>query len=299
MRTFLGAALFSAVATFAHAQDITVETARGAVTLKALPETAITLDLAVLDIFDTLKIPVAGVAGGPKPAYLTGYADEAYPQLGSFFEPDIEKLNALSPDLVIVAGRSASAFDAVAKVAPTIDLTSQSTDLVGSVQRNMTQIGALFGKEIEAAETLAALEVKFDTVREMSSGAGNALVIITTGGRMSTHGAQGRFAVIFNEMGFVPAIEEVKAGNHGQPISNEFILETNPDWIFVVDRDAAIGRDGKPAAQMLDNALVNKTTAAQNDHIVFLDPADWYLVGAAGPTALDRAVTQVTNVLNN
>ena len=299
MRTLLTAALFGAVATLATAEDITVETARGPVAVQSAPETLVSLDLAMLDILDRLEIPVAGVAGGVKPEYLTQYGNPPYKQLGSFFEPDLEGLNALSPDLAIVAGRSASAFDNVSSVAPTIDLTAQSTDLFGSLRRNMTEIGSLYGKEDMAAELLADLDSRLATLRQLSSEAGTALVIITTGGRMSTHGAEGRFAIVFNEMGFAPAIKEVKAGNHGQPISNEFILETNPDWVFVVDRDAAIGRDGQPAAQMLDNALVAKTKAAQADQIIFLDPADWYLVGAAGPTALERAMTQIMSALQD
>ena len=299
MRALLSAVVLSTVATLVSAQDSTIETARGAVTFAAAPQKTVVLDLAILDIFDRLEIPVAGVTSGVKPEYLSGYADAAYAQLGSAFEPDIEKLNALSADLVIVAGRSSTKFDAFSGIAQTIDLTSDSTNLFGSLTRNMTELGKLFDKEEQAATTLAALNDRFAAVHEKAAEAGKALVIITTGGRMSTHGAQGRFATIFNEMGFTPAVAEVKAGNHGQPISNEFILETNPDWIFVVDRDAAIGRDGQPARQMLDNPLVHKTTAWKEDHVVFLDPADWYLVGAAGPTALDRALTQISTALED
>ena len=65
----------------------------------------------------------------------------------------------------------------------------------------------------------------------------------------------------------------------------------------MVDRDAAIGRDGQPARQMLDNPLVHKTTAWTEGQVAFLDSADWYLVGAAGPTALDRALTQISTAL--
>ncbi len=297
MRVLFGAALLSAVATLTNAQDTTIETAQGAVTLAGRPEKVVVLDLGVLDIFYTLDIPVTGVAGGPKPDYLADYGNEPISQLGSFFEPDIERINALSPDLVIVAGRSRAKLEEVARVAPAIDMTVDSTDLVGSLERNMTELGKLFGKEDRAAGTMAALDARFAEMREKTAQEGTALVLITTGGRMSTHGAQGRFAVIFNEMGFAPAIENVKAGTHGQPISNEYILETNPDWLFVVDRDAAIGRDGQPARQMLDNPLVHKTTAWTEGQVVFLDPADWYLVGAAGPTALDRALTQISTAL--
>nr|WP_323781433.1 siderophore ABC transporter substrate-binding protein [Amylibacter sp.] len=299
MRALLSAVVLSTVATLVNAQDSTIETARGAVTFAAVPQKTVVLDLAVLDIFDRLDIPVAGVTGGVKPEYLNGYADAPYAQLGSAFEPDIEKLNALSPDLVIVAGRSSTKFDDLSKFAQTIDLTSDSTDLFGSLTRNMTELGKLFGKEEQAETTLASLNERFAAVHDKAANAGTALVLITTGGRMSTHGAKGRFATIFNEMGFTPAVADVKAGNHGQPISNEFILETNPDWIFVVDRDAAIGRDGQPAKQMLDNPLVHKTTAWTKGHVVFLDPADWYLVGAAGPSALDRALNQISTALQD
>ncbi|MFD2855531.1 ABC transporter substrate-binding protein [Seohaeicola zhoushanensis] len=88
----------------------------------------------------------------------------------------------------------------------------------------------------------------------------------------------------------------MKPGNHGQPISFEFIRETNPDWIFVVDRDAAIGRDGQPAAQMLDNPMVAATTAAQKGQIVYLNPVDWYLI-AAGITSVGNAAAQVAGAL--
>lgn len=299
MRSLLGAALLGAAATLANAQATTIETAQGPVSLAGGSETTVVLDLAILDIFDTLDIPVAGVAGGPKPEYLADYGTEATPQLGSFFEPDLEKINAVAPDLVIVAGRSRAKLEEVAKVAPAIDLTADSTDLVGSLERNMAELGKLYGKEEKAAETMTALKARFAALRAKSADAGKALVLITTGGRMSTHGAQGRFATIFNEMGFDPAIENVDSGTHGQPISNEYILETNPDWIFVVDRDAAIGRDGQPAQQMLDNALVHKTTAWKEGQVVFLDPADWYLVGAAGPTALDRALSQISDAIGD
>ena len=34
----------------------------------------------------------------------------------------------------------------------------------------------------------------------------------------------------------------IQADTHGQQISFEYILEKNPDWLFVIDRDAGIGR---------------------------------------------------------
>ena len=50
-------------------------------------------------------------------------------------------------------------------------------------------------------------------------------------------------------------------GNHGQPVTFEYIKKTNPDWLFVLDRSAAIGEESKAAKDVLDNPLVAETTA--------------------------------------
>ena len=50
-------------------------------------------------------------------------------------------------------------------------------------------------------------------------------------------------------------------GNHGQPVTFEYIKKPNPDWLFVLDRSAAIGEEGKAAKDVLDNPLVAETTA--------------------------------------
>lgn len=93
-----------------------------------------------------------------------------------------------------------------------------------------------------------------------------------------------RGGLIYDAFGVQPAVEDVKAATHGEPVSFEFLLEHNPDYLWVVDRDAATGgvaEDGtksQPAAQVLDNEVVAKTTAAQKDQIVYLDPQAWYVV---------------------
>lgn len=63
-------------------------------------------------------------------------------------------------------------------------------------------------------------------------------------------------------------------------MTSEFILNANPDWLFVLDRDNAIGRtEGQSAQQVLDNPLIHKTKAWQNDRIVYLDSASLYIAG--------------------
>ena len=102
--------------------------------------------------------------------------------------------------------------------------------------------------------------------------------------------------VLFDEMGFTPAVTGTDTGTHGQAISHEFIMETNPDWLFVVDRDAAIGQEGQSAQQFLDNPLVRGTTAWERGQVVYLDPMAWYLVGG-GVQALRTGIAQLSAAL--
>lgn len=83
------------------------------------------------------------------------------------------------------------------------------------------------------------------------------------------------------------AIAAVTA-THGNEASFETIASLDPDYVFVMDRDAAIGTEGAQLArEIMDNELVQNMRAYQDDHIVYLEhPAVWY-TAEGGITALD------------
>ena len=110
---------------------------------------------------------------------------------------------------------------------------------------------------------------------------------------MSAYGPGSRFGVIHDAFGVKPAVTDLKTSNHGQAVSFEFIAQTDPDWLFVIDRDAAIGREGTSAQQLLDNDLVRGTKAWKNKHVIYLDGPNWYSLGAAGLTALQESVNEI------
>ena len=66
--------------------------------------------------------------------------------------------------------------------------------------------------------------------------------------------------------------------HQGDDISVETIAAANPDWILVMDRDAAIGQEGQAAAQVLDNELMANTTAWSNGDVTYLDGGRWYIM---------------------
>ncbi|MGI6854421.1 siderophore ABC transporter substrate-binding protein [Mesorhizobium sp. 1B3] len=280
----------------ALADEIRIEHAKGETVLPDRPKKVVVFDLATLDTLDALGVEIAGVPNAKFPAYLSKYSGDAYAKVGSLFEPDLEAINGLQPDLVIVGGRSSAKYDAVAAVAPTIDLTVDPGNFVASAKKNVDTLAVLFGKEAGAREKLTELDEAIAETREAAASAGKGLIVLTTGGKMSAYGPGSRFGVLYSDYGVTPAREDLKISNHGHAASFELILETNPDWLFVIDRDAAVGREGQSAAQYLDNELVAQTTAWKNGQVVYLNPANWYLIGA-GLQAMQQNAEQIGKAL--
>ena len=84
---------------------------------------------------------------------------------------------------------------------------------------------------------------------------------------------------------------------HGEAVSFEFIRKANPDLLYVVDRDAAIGEEGKSAEEILDNALVRGTKAWKQEKVTYVDAEAWYIV-VGGLTSMDTLIDDVEQSLS-
>lgn len=275
------------------AAEITVTHRQGEVTLPAVPQKVLVLDWATIDNLDALGVAVVGVPGGNVPDYLSKYAGDDYLKVGSLFEPDFETVAGAEADLMIVAARSREAQPQLNQILPTVDLSGDNTDMIGSLKANLTELGAIFGKEDRAAELVAELDAKVERLRDAAAGKGNALTLVTNGGKIGVYGPGSRTGWLHSAIGFPAVKENVDDRTHtGDGASFEYILESNPDWLFVVDRDAGVGGDTGAARALLDNELVRQTTAWQKDQVVYLEPMRAYIV-MNGYTALTSLLDQV------
>lgn len=276
---------------------ITVEHKQGSTEIAAAPEKIVVLDYSALDYLDTLGygdkvvgVPTAKAA----PNVADNYKDVK--QVGSLKEPDMEAIAGLEPDLILLGGRNAKTYPDMSKIAPTIDLTFDYENAVADTENNAATVGKIFGVEDEAKAKFADIKSKMDEVKKKVTDANvNALIVMTNGGELSAYGETSRFALI-HQLGFKPAAEVKMDGRHGEAISFEYVANADPDYIFVIDRDAATGSDGNTAKATLDNDLIKGTKAAKNDKIIYLDSSDWYLVGS-GLTTFGNMVDAVGNAL--
>ncbi|MDN6519338.1 MAG: ABC transporter substrate-binding protein, partial [Enterococcus sp.] len=148
-----------------------------------------------------------------------------------------------------------------------------------SIKQNVETLGQIFGKEKAAKKQLAELETSIkETKAKAEESKDKALTVLVNEGQLSTYGKDSRFGIVYDTFGFAEADDAIKASTHGQSVSYEYVLDKNPDVLFVVDRTKAIGGDDSNN-NVADNELVAQTTAGKNKKVISLQPDVWYLSG--------------------
>lgn len=266
------------------------------------PERIAILDMACLDIIDSLGVGdrVVGSAGTSLD-YLQDYVtDQNIENLGTIKEADMEAVMACEPDVIFIGGRLSSSYDALSEIAPVVYLsTDTEIGVVESVRKNASTIAAMFGLEDQVDELMADFDERIETLAAFAEGK-TAIVGMCTSGSFNVLGNDGRCSMIGREIGFenVGVDANVDTSTHGNEASFEYVVEKNPDYIFVMDRDAAIGTDGAQLAQdIMENELVQGTDAYKNGQLVYLEhPAVWY-TAEGGVQALDLMLQDLETTL--
>ena len=265
------------------------------------PQRIAILDMASLDILDALGVGdrVVGTADTSL-EYLQDYISDEIENLGTIKEADLEAVMACEPDVIFIGGRLASSYDALSEIAPVVYLsTDTELGVVESVRQNATTIASLFGLEAQVDELMAGFDSRIQVLAE-NAASHTAIVGLVTSGSFNVLGNDGRCSMIGREIGYenIGVDAEIDTSTHGNEASFEFIVEKDPDYIFVLDRDAAIQTEGAQLAQeIMENELVMGTRAYQDGHIVYLvHPAVWY-TAEGGITALDLMLQDLESAL--
>ncbi len=280
-------------ATDDNKEEMTITHEPGETTVEKNPEKVVVFDYGTLDTLDALDVEVAGIPKDNLPDYLSHYEGDEYEHVGGLKEPDFEAINAMDPDLIIISGRQADMYDEFTEIAPTIYMGVDTTRYMDSFEENVKTVAEIFGKEEEAAEHLEAVQASIDELHEeVAAEDKNALVTLAVDGKISAYGAGSRFGMIYDVLGFTPLDDTIDKSTHGQNISYEYIVEENPEYLFVVDKDGLIGGESSSAKQYLENELVEQTTAFKDDHIVYLDASYWYY-SDGGLTSVQEMVNEI------
>ena len=260
------------------------------------PKRIAILDLACLDIIDELGVGdrVVGMAS-TSIDYLEKYSNDAsIKNLGTIKEADLEAVMECEPDIIFIGGRLSKSYDALSEIAPVVYLATDTNEgLVNSVSKNAKTIASIFGMEDKIDSLMSDFGARIDAIKKISSGK-TALVGMTTSGSFNLLGNDGRCSLIGVEAGFNNLTAVGSTSTHGNETSFETVVQQNPDYIFVMDRDSAISTAGaKTAKEIVENELVKTTDAYKNNHIIYLEHSNVWYTAEGGIQALDIMLTDL------
>ena len=266
------------------------------------PQRIAILDMAALDILDNLGLSdrVVGSASTSLDYLQNIVSRDGVTKLGTIKEADLEAVMACEPDIIFIGGRLSKFYDALSEIAPVVYLsTDLELGLVESTRRNAATIASIFGKTSEIDALMAGFDARIETLRAFAANK-TAIISLVTSGGFNVLGNDGRCSLIGREIGFTNTgvDADISTSTHGNEASFEFVVQKNPDYIFVMDRDAAIGTAGAQLArEVVENELVMDTDTYKNGRIVYLaHPAVWY-TAEGGISALDMMLADLESAL--
>lgn len=291
----------------AESETVMIQSLNGAgeeieLTVLANPKRIAILDMASLDILNSLGVSdrVVGSTTTKLP-YLSDIVNaEDVANLGTIKEADLEAVMACEPDVIFIGGRLSKNYDALSEIAPVVYLSTDSElGVVESVRKNAGIVASMFGLEDKVDELMSGFDARIATLAEAAKDK-TAIVGMCTSGSFNVMGNDGRCSIIGREIGFenVGVDANIDTATHGNEASFEFVVKQNPQYIFVLDRDAAINAEGAQLARdIMENELVMGLDAYQEGHVVYLaNPAVWY-TAEGGVTALDIMLSDIESAL--
>ncbi len=287
----------TAASTEGEKEEVTITHEYGEVTVEKNPQKVVVFDFGVLDTLDAFGVEVAGVPQAVIPKSLEKYAGSEYTNVGGLKEPDFEAIHHLEPDVIFISGRQAELYDQFAEIAPTVFIDVDYTNYMSSLEKNFELLAEIFEKEDVLDSKVEELKASIDEVNKAASASeSKALILLANEGKVSAYGPGSRYGFVHDAFGFKAVDENLEVSQHGQSITFEYILEKNPDVIFVIDRSAAVGGE-VGAKETIENELVKKTNAFKNGKIIYLDAVNWYIAGNGVQSTISM-VEEVKAALN-
>ncbi len=176
------------------------------------------------------------------------------PKIGSFLEPDLERILALKPDLVLVISNPIQVAEKLRRLGLRAEEVKQ--DSVGDILASVARIGALTGTEKKAAALAGALRREMDEVRRSVAGRRPKSALFLVGRSPSTvQGMVGAGPGTFiNELMTLAGASNVLASSPipYPKVSLEQVLTTDPEVILDMGDFAHVeGRPMEPEAKLV------------------------------------------------
>ncbi|QQK07293.1 siderophore ABC transporter substrate-binding protein [Miniphocaeibacter halophilus] len=276
-----------------NTSTVEIEDIHGSVKVPVNPKNVVSLDNRTFETLSDWNIELVAVPKDVMPKELSYAKDEKVQNIGDHKEPNLEIIAAVNPELVIVGQRFSSYYEEIKALVPdavVIDLSfdvsgengETGESLVKGLKNATISLGKIFDKSKDAEKLVADFDKSIEDAKNAYNGTDTIMSVVVSGGEIGFSAPiSGRvWGPMYELFGWKSALEvEGSTSDHkGDDISVEAIAESNPDWIFVLDRDAATSssEDAVPAQDVIDNSPALKNTRAISEGRILYAPKDTY-----------------------
>ena len=269
-----------------QASSVTIDANDGMVEINLPVTRAASLDNRTFEVLQQWDVELVAAPKKLIPSTITAFNGEGVADVGMHREPNLEALVAAEPDLII-SGQRFTKFDSqIKELAPDVPLINleprDDKPFNEELIRQVNDLGEIFGKQAEAKKLVDDFNASIERAKNAYDGTSTVMAVDVSGGNIGyvAPGKGRTWGPVFDLLGLKPALEvEGSTDSHtGDDISVEAIAESNPAWILVLDRDAAITQDGSntPAETVISgNAVLQNVTAISTGQVVYA-PNDTY-----------------------
>ncbi|ACL76986.1 siderophore ABC transporter substrate-binding protein [Ruminiclostridium cellulolyticum] len=265
----------------------------GTVTVPINPKNVVALDNRTFETLSDWGIELAAVPKGVMPTDSPYVSNESVQDIGNHREPNLEIIAAVDPELVIIGQRFASHYEDIKALVPNaavIDLNfdvseeaaTPGENLVNGLKHSTIVLGQIFDKNEAAEKLVADFDKAIEDAKSKYNGKDTVMSVVVSGGNIGFSAPHsGRvWGPMYEIFGWAPALEigSASSNHQGDEVSVEAIAQSNPDWLFVLDRDAATSSttDAVPAQDVIDNSPALKNITAVTEGKIVYAPNDTY-----------------------
>lgn len=310
-----------------------------AVTLRQNPSVVAIYDNGILDMLynvgfentgiETLIIPdpagLPDILSWYREQYeLRGAGEITVINGGTLFYVDWDVLDIVTPELVILGARSFGMNAAGDRLSPEdnqqfrdetearyanttfmrLTINVQQANLLNDMRFNANALSQIWPDTAPRfAALITEIEAEMNEIAAITSASDleAVFVMMTTADSFSVFLANSRKGFLFDEFGFNPLELEMTGfqDQHGMDARAEFLLASNPDVIFLLDRTDPETGNGAGAQAFMNDPMIQRTAAHENGHIYAgLPMAEWYTV-VGGISSARRMIADVNRFIAN
>lgn len=276
-----------------EASTVTITDAHGEVEVPVNPQKVVALDNRTFETLEDWDVQLAAAPKDVMPADSSYVADESVENIGNHREPNLEIIAAVDPDLVIVGQRFASFYEDIKALVPNaavidlnVDVSEEADEpgknLVDGLKKSTATLGQIFDKNDEANQLIADFDAAIEKVNSSYNGTDTIMSVVVSGGNIGFSAPKsGRvWGPLYEIFNWQPAltVDDSSSDHMGDDVSVEAIAQSNPDWLFVLDRDAAVSNTSEavPAQDVIDNSPALQNINAVTEEKIVYAPNDTY-----------------------